>query len=600
MAIILTKSYQKISTVKLTYGEIRTYAKFTNQNTVTNQTAYYLKTTYYVTGVNQVHFSSATAKLDGVTKSYGDTYMYKGETTIQELSRVLTHNANGSSPDKIVSTSWSSTFGGSGSTSTTIKMPTIKRIATITSSTDFTDEGNPIVYFNNPAGFTVKPFLNIYNNNNSLVYSLGRSNATSPFTWDITDTERESLRNSTNQQKSYKVAIGVDTFNGSTKLGSHSIAKIMTYINAQPSQVTVFEETNQKVIDIFGDSIADTIIQNVSNLRMSSTPTVLKGATTSKIQFEHNNISVAKTNSPYEYTFIPVNSTFKTIVTDSRGYIVSNTYTKDIIEYLPIDILSFSFKRVNPVSSDVVLNAQIRYKQTSFNGTSNIPTIKWKKGDNGNLNEISESSYSINAESNIITISNLVIADIIPYTEEDRFYLYVNDLLTEDTENEPILKGIPTFEAGEHDFQVNGELYIADINRENKKNIGEILKGIKSQKILWSGGYYMSANHSVELSETITEQGNGIVLLWSAYVNGASQNYDFALFFIPKIFVSLFPGCGINMTMANSSLTPICTKYCYIGNQIIMGAANNEKSGTSANGIVFNNKYWVLRAVIGV
>lgn len=33
MAILLTRDYQKISTISLTYGEIRTYAKYESQST---------------------------------------------------------------------------------------------------------------------------------------------------------------------------------------------------------------------------------------------------------------------------------------------------------------------------------------------------------------------------------------------------------------------------------------------------------------------------------------------------------------------------------------------------------------------------------------
>lgn len=487
MAVTLTKSYQKISTISLTYGEIRTYAKYTSQNSTTNKTTYYLKSTYY-TSYSTLSFSSATAKLDGTSKNYGSTTLTSGETTLQEVSRTITHNTNGTSPEKTVKTEWSATFGGSGSKSATIKMPTINRIATVTSATDFTDESNPTVSFSNPAGFKIYPYLNFYDNAGTKVYGLSRksSSASSPYTWSITDDEREALRKVTNKQKTYKVSVGVETYNGSTYLGYNSVSKTMSYVNANPTESTAFEETNQKVIDILGNSTADTIIQNVSSLKLTSMPTALKESTVSKVQFQHNNVIVAKTSSPYEHMFKPVNSVFKTTITDSRGYVVSNEYTKDIIEYLPIEISSFSFKRANPTSSDVVLNAQIRYKQAKFGENDNVPTIQWKCGENGELYTLTVENYALDTENNRITISNLTLSDILPYTQESRFYLYACDLLTEDTENEPVLKGIPTCDMGEHDFQVNGELYIADKSRANKKEIRDLIYPI--------GSIYMSVN----------------------------------------------------------------------------------------------------------
>ena len=601
MAVTLTKSYQKISTISLTYGEIRTYAKYTSQNSTTNKTTYYLKSTYY-TSYSTLSFSSATAKLDGTSKNYGSTTLTSGETTLQEVSRTITHNTNGTSPEKTVKTEWTATFGGSGSKSATIKMPTINRIATITSAPNFNDEGNPTINYSNPAGNSVSSLqVCIASTDGTTFYANYRdvSKTGASYTFNLTEIERNNLRLASKNNKTFDIKFYIKTvINGETH--RNSVVKTLTIINATPTEITTFLETNQKVIELLGSSLADTIIQNVSSLKSTSTPTVLKGATVSKIQFQHNNVSVAKTSSPYEYTFTPVNSIFKTTITDSRGYVVSNEYTKDIIEYLPIDISSFSFKRVNPTSSDIVLNAQIRYKQATFGESDNVPTIQWKCGENGELNTLTAENYTLDTENNRIIISNLTLSDILPYTQESRFYLYASDLLTEDTENEPVLKGIPTCDMGEHDFQVNGDLFIADKNRENKVNVGEILKGIKPQKVLWSGAYYMNGSQSIALTEKISEQTNGVVLIWSAYSNGSEQDFDFAMFFIPKIFVSLFPGYGVDMSMSHSALANYGSKYCYIGDQKITGHNNNAINGTGSTGIKYTNKYWVLRAVVGV
>ena len=89
----------------------------------------------------------------------------------------------------------------------------------------------------------------------------------------------------------------------------------------------------------------------------------------------------------------------------------------------------------------------------------------------GQLNTLTTDDYVVDSENNTITISNLILSNILSYKQDNRFYLYVNDLLTEDEENLFVTKGIPTFDAGEHDFQVNGTLNIADENRENIKTL---------------------------------------------------------------------------------------------------------------------------------
>lgn len=535
MAIKLTKSYQKIATIKLTYGEIRTYAKYSAQDTVNNKTTYYLKSTYYISSTNYVAFDSATAKLDGTPKSYGYTRMPKGETTIQEVQRTVTHNNDGSSPTKSVKTEWSATFGGGGTSTASIVMPKINRLAIVTSTSDFTDEENPIIKFNNPAGFSVYPYLNFYDDNNQLVYQLIRNSvsATSPYEWNITTEERNALWLATNKQKKYTVTVGVDTYNNGTKLGYDSKPQTMSYVNAEPAQSTTFTEQNQKVIDVLNSSSANTLIQNASVVKLETTPTTKKKSTVEKVLFEHNN-SIPADPSSYNYSFVAKNSKFKVTVIDSRGYSVSTEYTKDVIEYLPINIDNFSFKRENPASSNIKLNAQISYKQTSFNLVNNAPTIAWKMAVDGQLNALTADDYVVDSENNTITISNLMLSNILPYKKGNRFYLYVNDLLTEDKENLPVTQGIPTFEAGEHDFQVNGTLNIADENRENIKTLLDYTHPV--------GEVYTTTNESFNPNsywggtwEKLTADAYfKIVISNAGQLNGTSSEHKIPLSSMPK------------------------------------------------------------------
>jgi len=53
-------------------------------------------------------------------------------------------------------------------------------------------------------------------------------------------------------------------------------------------------------------------------------------------------------------------------------------------------------------------------------------------------------------------------------------------------------------------------------------------------KVLWSGGYYMTATHTIALSEKVSQQPNGIVLVFSRYSGGAAQDYHWNEFLFPK------------------------------------------------------------------
>ena len=116
-------------------------------------------------------------------------------------------------------------------------------------------------------------------------------------------------------------------------------------------------------------------------------------------------------------------------------------------------------------------------------------------------------------------------------------------------------------------------------------------------KVLWSGGAYMTASQTATLSEAISAQPHGIVLIWTYYKDGIAQNFDICHVFVPKYHVSVLGGCGINCTA-------LCTdgnmwKYVYISDTSIKGNAANT-TNPSCGGVATTNINYVLKYVIGV
>ena len=122
-------------------------------------------------------------------------------------------------------------------------------------------------------------------------------------------------------------------------------------------------------------------------------------------------------------------------------------------------------------------------------------------------------------------------------------------------------------------------------------------------KVLWSGTYYMTDTHRISLSESVSAQPNGIVLVWSMYTNGAAENAAFNYVFVPKQHITSFAGCGVPCFLAgyaNSTGTnAFGFKYVYVNNDSIVGNANNNYAGTSSGLTLASNRF-VLRQVIGV
>lgn len=122
--------------------------------------------------------------------------------------------------------------------------------------------------------------------------------------------------------------------------------------------------------------------------------------------------------------------------------------------------------------------------------------------------------------------------------------------------------------------------------------------------MLWDGssldtkGYYMTAGHTCNLSQKISEQPNGIVLVFSRFDSESNKgvNEQIVEYMIYKKTVNLLPGNGHSVPL----LTPFANavKYLYIHDSSIVGHEKNNQTIT-VGGITYTNNYFVLRYIIG-
>lgn len=110
--------------------------------------------------------------------------------------------------------------------------------------------------------------------------------------------------------------------------------------------------------------------------------------------------------------------------------------------------------------------------------------------------------------------------------------------------------------------------------------------------VLWTGAWFMNANQQATLSQKVSEQATGIVLVWQKYTNSTAQVTDFNYTFIPKWSVLAHPGRGVACPVF-PSLDNVNSyqKYIYVHDGHILG--NNS------NGVAPRNTH-VLTTVIGV
>lgn len=416
--------------------------------------------------------------------SYANTVSGSGlwtlsTTTITSGETTITHNDDGT---KSVSLSANATITGIGmnvSLSGTATMPRIQRYAIATSGTDFTDEENPTLTFSNVGLYGLRAKILV---GETEIFSddLLDQYATS-YTYTLSNNQRNQLRQLCTGQ-TMTVDLAICSVSNSRILYVSKANVIMTVVNATPTFTYTTEEQNANVVALVGTDSGNTLIGNVSELKFEFTPTTYKYATVSSITIaegtpSHIIQSFAITSSPYEYTIDVSNVTdsgkFVATLTDSRGLkatIEDNQRT--LLPYNIVRINNYSFKRQSPISSNVIFNGEFSY-WGNVGSYTNTPVVKYKL-DNGSWVTIPSSNYTIDSTNHKLTITNYEIANILPYNQIGQFSISIEDALTskEDTgDNGKVLKGVPTFDAGEHDLKVNGDLYVADINGDNAVNV---------------------------------------------------------------------------------------------------------------------------------
>lgn len=156
-------------------------------------------------------------------------------------------------------------------------------------------------------------------------------------------------------------------------------------------------------------------------------------------------------------------------------------------------------------------------------------------------------------------------------------------------------EGESCFDGNEVNIRSKGGIYITS------PDAGLSDRQYGKNKVLWSGMYYMTESQKITLSEPILAQPNGVVLVWSPYIDGAAQNYGFTTHFIPKYHIQAHAGVGMDFSMFRQCFSRAACKYLYVNNTTITGHANNTTAGTGTQtGIQYDNSYYVLRYVIGI
>lgn len=555
------------------------------------------------------------------------------------------HNADGS---KSISVSLSSAIYTSAisTKSGTWTLDKIPRAATLTAAPNFTDEDNPTIAYSNMAGNNVTSLqacISLNGTNDDIAYrDIGKTD--SSYTFILTDAERKILRENTTGSNNRTVRFYVRTNIGGTNY-YNSLDKTLTIINTTPTLAPSVMDIGTESIALTGDSTK--MIKHFNTIQVTTGATAKKEATITSQSVTCG--SQATTNGTDTFSNVDTN-VFVFKATDSRGNTVSQTITMPMISYVPLTCnITAQAHLVESDSTKVNLEFTLsgNYFNGSFGAVNNVLELSYTIEDSsgGTSHEtltVPTTAFTDNTYTISKTITNLNYKNSYVIIAQASDKINKNVSATSKT-----LRVIPVFDWGENDFNFNVDASLAtgkavmgirpdgtksaalepidsngntvlgyggykdnfgntniygnNINIAAKNTIKINDREYGTNKVLWqSNGLHMSGSDTITLSEPISSQPNGIVLVFSLYRNGAAQNLSINSFFVSKKEVELLPNAPHSFFMLiDSGFAIIGAKKLFINNTTITGNDTNITNGTN-NNLTYNNYSFVLRYVIGV
>ena len=304
---------------------------------------------------------------------------YNSYTQLFSKSLTINHNTDGTKALYVSSYIDHSRFD-STSQGFTVNLTNIPRQATITNAPNFNDTQNPTITYSNSAGSSVSSLqacISLTGSNPDIAYR-NISTTGSSYTFNLTDAERNVLRQATTTSNTRTVYFYIKTvINGSTFYSNQAVK--LSIVNANPTFSVAYLDTNSTTTNITTNN--QLIIQNNSTLQINITnATALKYATLSTASINVNGVVTTKNISGSSVTFnvgtlnVANNLTVPVTVTDSRGNKTTTNLTIQILEWsLPSAIITLARESNFYTSTNLTVDANY----SSLNSKNTI-TIQYQ------------------------------------------------------------------------------------------------------------------------------------------------------------------------------------------------------------------------------
>lgn len=454
------------------------------------------------------------------------------------------HDANG---DLSLAVSLSTAIYTSTVTTTkgTWELDSNPRGAQLVSASNFTDEENPTITYSNVLGEEVESLqaaISLTGAADDVAYrDIGKTDTS--YTFELTEEERNVLRNATPNSNTITVRFYVKTIVGGVTYWNY-LERALTIVNANPTLSATVTDSNSTTVALTGDS--NKLVKYFSNATANASYSALKGASIAS----YSVASAGRTYNTIPATFEAVEaSSFTFTAVDSRGNTTTKEITKTLVNYIK---LTANLEATNPTGEGTMtVRVFGNYFNGSYGNSANTLTVQYRLAENGGAWgawQTIEATPSGNSYDASATISvNYQSA----YTVQARA---VDALMNVESATKKV-KSTPVFDWGENDFKFNVDVF-------NK--LGQLIG---------------DAEYTHSNSNGCLHCGNGLLIQWGKVVitptaantvTAATINFPITYDEVPKInadpqvqypnLVTIAVGGGTTVEASKSSMVVYLTR----------------------------------------
>lgn len=480
--------------------------------------------------------------------------LYNGTVAASGTKRIY-HDASGSASFSVsveagVYWSWqlsgSPTVSGSG----TFTLNQIPRAAALTAAPNFNDEENPTITYTNPAGSVVQQLdacISFTGAKDDIPYRAISKTGTS-YTFNLTEAERETLRNATRDSNSRTVIFYVRTTIGGAQYHS-TLYRTLTIVNAEPTLDPFIWDTNEATFALTGGAA---LIRHASDVYYETGATARKGA-----ELVSQSITCAGVIKEEPTGYFPKvqSGDFVITATDSRGNTTTQTVRVPFVEYVNLTCSIGNSKPDTDGSFTLTASGVCYNGDIADAGSNDLYVLYRYKVSGGDFSDWAEMSITKGDNSYTAT------ADFtgLNYRTTYIFQCKAGDLVATATTDEVAIKSLPVFDWSGGDFNFNVPVKAPSLELDGVPLdyiVQQGTSGIWTYR-LWNSGIAECWGRK-SVSTTITTAWGS--LFSSGALTASNVGLPFTFKEVPCITVALTNnGAGVFLMAAGSWAPPSTT-----------------------------------------